>query len=337
MEIAVQTELNYKDYVVWGPQFPQDKSQNFANITGFIYGAPGLIADGIACRNMASWKCIDGHCGIPVNHANNDVIYIPSGSTFSSFITEWHGGRVSGSVNFRVSGNPGLVTTIQTDSNKACFSHAGYPRSFYLNGDARLDFKVSLKWYIYAAKSAATRSITATSLSVTSVLGQTTTPPISIPSNNIVVKPKVDCSVLAPTTIDFGEININTISSGLLSSTRGDLTVNCSSTSALAKVDLSVYFKGNSEYGGNGKFLILKDEGNEPLAGIRGRLAPPLTGSCINNVRDDVSFNGSLGVKKSNVGVGQVIIPLAWSLCRENYSLRTGKGMAKATVTINWE
>lgn len=335
--MPINTTANYVDYVQLGPMRGNGFT-NYANVTGFAYGAIAQGPNAINCPNMAEWRCIDGYCGIPVNQSNLDVIYIPYGTTFSSFVTQDFGQRVSGSVTFNRSGNPIFSSAVQLTSNKACFSHSQYPQTFYINGDDRTTFTVSLSWYIYAAKSAASKIISADKISVTNVLGTSTdNSPVAVPANTIQVKPEVKCTISTPTVVDFHVIDIAQVTSNLIKTKRGDLSVNCSSVSATVKVDMNVSFKGNSEYSGDGRYLIMKNESQKPMAGIRGRITTPLAGSCVSQNSGDVKFDGSVASKLMEVSMGQTTIPIAWSLCKENYTLITGKGKAQATVTIDWE
>ncbi|UNK22378.1 hypothetical protein [Yersinia intermedia] len=73
-------------------------------------------------------------------------------------------------------------------------------------------------------------------------------------------------------------------------------------------------------------------EGQGNLAEVRGVRATG-TGSCDNNP-DRIQFQGQQ-YSVGNVGVGQTIVPLTWSLCSNGSGLK-GVGTAQATATLTW-
>ncbi|MCU6213122.1 fimbrial protein [Morganella morganii] len=159
--------------------------------------------------------------------------------------------------------------------------------------------------------------------------------PIALQAAVEVVQP-LTCSVYSPSTIDFGTINRNVVTGTLLATQKGDLTLNCNGSAKTPKSNMNVSFTGNTAY--SGKLLQLRNSSDEiTLANIRGRLASPLSGTCSSYSANDVIFDGTVSLTKSNVGVGQTVIPLTWSLCQNSTVTNTGEGSAQATVTIDWE
>ncbi|HAT1528995.1 TPA: hypothetical protein I8W52_004252, partial [Morganella morganii] len=169
--------------------------------------------------------------------------------------------------------------------------------------------------------------------------GQTSTPTISA-SDTIIVKekPHLKCIVSVPSPIDFGVINFREARNNLLAYKNGDLTINCQGDKS-TKMNISFY--SSDSY--NTKKLGMRNSKNQVSAYIMGRLSSPLDGTCTTyddtvhpENSGDVVFSGEAS-KTISVGNGQYIIPLTWSLCKNDNYQYVGIASAQATVTINWD
>lgn len=146
----------------------------------------------------------------------------------------------------------------------------------------------------------------------------------------------VECVILAPPTVDFGQVNLNGIpNNALLASKVQGIDISCTADAESAVAEqMNISFTGDysDTYWGR---LSVKNSSGVSMGYIRGRYLDT-GGLCAGDTENEVGFDGTSGTKKiNNVGVGTTHIPITWSLCSNGSGL-LGDGSAQATVNIDW-
>ncbi|MTC48285.1 hypothetical protein GKR59_01265 [Providencia alcalifaciens] len=338
-KIGVTTNINLVDYFE-GTNTRSSGTAPLGNIISFRYN--GVGAGSIPyCSVATPWTCIDGYCGIPVSSSVQDIIYIPSGNVYSDFYpTIAASNPVSGSVSFNVGVIPTLTASTQSDTGSSCFSQAANPNSAYINDSKRINFNANLDWYIYAAKSTTLESANSPFIHFNVLFGWLAGSGAfgaAIPANTIVVTDPLTCSVSAPSLIDFGTVNTTGISgNNLIESSNKGLSITCNSNNPGAMSNnLTISFTSSNLFGQNA--LGLKNINAELMGYIRGVYLDN-TPSCVADTQNQIIFDGSPTKTINNIGVGQTLVPITWSLCKNSMGKNFyGDASASATVVISWD
>lgn len=247
-----------------------------------------------------------------------------------------------GTLSFSFTQNPSGTSNFKMYSGDSC-----YPRQLcwgmtqYPGGSSVVPVGAtltgSLNGRIYIGPNAQTGTYTIPSLELFSPWNTLSWVTLITPGSVITIeKPPITCSIAPPAQVDFGVIDINGVSNSeqLLAVKNGNLSINCTDGE---ETSVRVTFSGELSNGLSRK-LALKNsvDGTESAANIGGRYLNNYQGTCSSFITDDVYFTGDNPKVINNVGVGETIIPITWSLCsNQNGSL--GEGKAQATVSINWD
>ena len=350
--VSAKTTINLNDYVGYGPVYSSGSPK--ANITGFIYGSTPYGSSAIDCsaNYMATWKCVDGYCGITVNRSTSDVIYIPAGNVEAKFAIAYNNlAQSAGSVSFNLNSPPSFSNAIQPSNNIACFPQSTYPNDFYINGNARTDFTASLDWYVYAAKSAQDKQVVAEQIDITGVFGASWGSRVAIPANTVNVRYPLNCTISAPPTIDFGTVNLwnfagnSTGSPGgarkdVLASVDGNLSISCNSNSPNNTTTAKLTLKGPIQGYTNDLKMTMDGTGNVAPATVRASFVN--IGSTCNS--SGLHFGPGSGVPSNEISIEQLRvgsndIPYRFFLCAlpDVGINQFGSASAQATITLDWD
>jgi len=286
------------------------------------------------CSDAARIENIDGYSGIRLSWGGLLVIY--SGSITGESFYNGSGATRAVIINWSNKGQVTLGGIAKAYQSSACWYSLNYP----FNGDngerGKSTVSGSINVGLYIPKDIAPGSYIIPSYKAGRYWSNTI---LLAGSNDTVIVSKVslECTVSAPPTINFGQVNTSGIpNNGLLASAVQGIDISCIADNASVVAEqMNISFNGEYPSTHWGR-LSVKNSAGVPMGYIRGRYLDA-AGLCAGDTENEVGFNGTNGIKKiNNVGVGTTHIPMTWSLCSNDSGL-LGDGSAQATVNINWD
>lgn len=246
------------------------------------------------------------------------------------------GGGASGGANFDINGNTIATGSgiIQKLPNTYCVTApANNTLPNKINAGRKISFNGNVAIYVGPNAAFGTYNVPAV------FAGLYTEPGVPLSAaGSITIKNVLECSISAPPTIDFGQVDGKGDGWVPVANRDSILKIDCSSELAGLKKSANVSFTAGPLYYNRSELLEMTTDGSYGVGILNGRYGQGNISSCSasnTNSPDAVKFNGTVS-KTLELNIGTNEIPITWTLCRRGDTVRYGNTSAQATVNVNW-